>query len=78
MSPEIMTIITNAIVNIVGLHELVRYSLARKFKNDTPSERTWRMWIDRWRVEIIFASVLIPQWADWIPNLTSALIPGVK
>ncbi len=78
MDPEIASIIASTIVNVVGLHELVRYSLGRKFKDDgKPDKRTWRMWFDRWRIEIIFAAVLVPQWADWAPALLS-LIPGVE
>ena len=78
MDAEIVTTIVNGVVTVVGLHELVRYSLGRKFRNDpAPSKRTWRMWFDRWRIEIIFAAVLVPQWADWAPALLS-LIPGVE
>lgn len=77
MTPEIVQMIVDGVVNVVGFHELVKYSLGRKFKDDKPDKRTWRMWFDRWRIEIIFAAVLIPQWADWAPNLLS-LIPGVE
>lgn len=78
MDVEIVSIISSTIINVVGLHELVRYSLGRQFKkDDKPAKWTWRMWFDRWRIEIIFAAVLVPQWADWAPALLS-LIPGVE
>ena len=76
MNPETISILADAAVNIVGLHELVRYSLGRKFKTDNPARRTMRMWIDRWRIELIFAAVLVPQWADWFPKIASLIIPG--
>lgn len=76
MDAETVQIVVDGVVNVVGFRELVRYSLGRKFKADKPNKRTWRMWFDRWRIEIIFAAVLVPQWADWAPNLLS-LIPGV-
>ena len=76
MDQEIVSTIVNGIVTVVGLHELVRYSINRQFQDDRPAKRTWRMWFDRWRIEIIFAAVLVPQWADWAPALLS-LIPGV-
>ena len=77
MDIEIVSTIVNGFVTAIGLHELVKYSLGRKFKDDPPAKRTWRMWLDRWRIEIIFAAVLVPQWADWAPALLS-LIPGVE
>lgn len=46
---------------------LVNYELKRKHQIEKP--KTILSWIYYLRIEIIFAAVLIPQWADWLPKL---------
>lgn len=59
-----------------ALHLLVAYSLKRKFRNEKPGSWTIRGMIDRWRIELIFAAVLVPQWADWLPKLLARVVGG--
>jgi len=46
---------------------LVYYELHRKHQIEKPKNKGG--WIYYLRVEIIFAAVLVPQWADWLPKL---------
>lgn len=48
---------------------LVYYSIHRRFKAEKPGGLI--EYIDRFRIEIIAAAVLIPQWAEWLPKLFS-------
>ena len=63
----IVNSIVHGIVNILGMWFLVYYSIHRKFKLEGRNGFWGRL--DRWRVEIIIAGVLIPQWADWLPKM---------
>ena len=69
-------LIVQGVVNSIGIMALVYYSVHRKFKDDNPKTRTWKMWIDRWRVELIIGAVLVPQWADWFPAVVNRFLPG--
>lgn len=55
------------VFNLAALSLLTYYSMRRRFKNE--KVKSVLDFIGRWRIEIIFAGVLIPQWADWLPRL---------
>jgi len=62
------------IVSCFGLWLLVKYSLNRKWPKDHLEARFKGPLLPlvlfiRYRVEIIIAGVLVPQWATWVPNL---------
>lgn len=67
MIEMIVESVMHGLISISGMGLLVYYSIHRKFKEAKP-KGFWER-IDRWRVEIIIAGVLIPQWADWLPKM---------
>lgn len=67
-------LIMDGLVTIFGLGFLMLYSVLRRFKNEKPKTMMERL--DRWRIEIIFAAVLVPQWADWFPKLIPKIFTG--
>lgn len=71
MYEMIVESVMNGLISVSGMGLLVYYSIHRKFKTEKP-KNLWER-IDRWRVEIIIAGVLIPQWADWLPHLLNGL-----
>jgi hypothetical protein len=57
--------LTRLIITCFGLGTLVLYSIKRRFKAEKPSGLF--SGIEYYRIEIIHAAVLVPQWADWLP-----------
>ena len=69
MSKELVAILTNVpgyVFQGFALWLLIKYSLDRKHQIEKPKNLAG--WIYYLRIEIIFAGVLIPQWADWLPK----------
>ncbi len=74
MNPEIIKLIADISIEIQAslfnglmLWLLVSYELRRKHQIEKPKKLGG--WIYYLRIEIIFAAVLVPQWADWLPRL---------
>ena len=65
-------LIVNAVVTIAGLWFLVWYEVNRKWNKDDLSAKgitALPMFFVRYRVAIIIAAVLVPDWADLLPAL---------
>ena len=64
---QIYAEIPGQVFQAFGLGLLVYYELKRKHQIEKP--KNFLGWIYYLRVEIIFAAVLVPKWADWLPRL---------
>jgi len=61
----------DGLVTIAGLVCLVYYEVYRKWAKDELVDKGLGIvkLVIRYRVAIIIGAVLVPQWADWLPQL---------
>jgi len=71
MGPQAISALMDGLVSIAGLGCLVYYGVNRKWNKDELADKQigFVKFIIRYRIEIIIAAVLVPQWADWLPSL---------